>query len=103
MGRPQPLDRHLNLINCETKVIQVDESTTVANGKILQNVLIPNRTATVRVTLWEDNINKLVNKKSYQLMVKEFRGEMQLSIPLKVVQRLWKLMTLMRLQEMRSN
>ena len=69
-------------MNCKGKVIQLEEATKAANGKNIQNILIADRTATARVTLWEEDINKLVTNKSYQfkqLVLKEFRGERQLS------------------------
>ena len=60
----------------------VDEPTETASGKTLQNVLVGDKTGVARVTLWESDIHKLVQKRSYQfnkMMVREFRGQMQLS------------------------
>jgi len=60
LGSIQPFTK----INCKGKVICVDAATTTGNRKAIQNALIADRTGSTRITLWEDDINKLVANKS---------------------------------------
>ena len=69
-------------INCEAKVLQVNDIVKTANGKKLQTATVADKTATARIVMWEDDVDKLSLLKCYRfekLTVKEFRGEMQLS------------------------
>ena len=69
-------------VTCQAKVLQLEEPTETATGKILQNVLIADSSGTAKLTLWEADINKLEVNKSYELgkmVLREFRGQIQLS------------------------
>lgn len=69
-------------VTCEVKILRVDDVTETVNGKKLQNVLVADSTGMAKVTLWENDVNRLKVLKSYRLtkmLVREFRGQVQLS------------------------
>ena len=56
--------------------------TETVNGKKLQNVLVADSTGMAKVTLWENDVNRLNALKSCRLtkmLVREFHGQVQLS------------------------
>ena len=66
------------------QVAKVGEPRSVDTGKMKQDVLLCNTTGTATLSLWEDDIHKLVEGQSYQmdrLMVRSFQGKNHLSMP----------------------
>ena len=49
------------------KVVQVDDVMEVAGGKKKQDVIVSDKSKSCRVTIWEDEIDKLKVKKTYKL------------------------------------
>ena len=71
-------------VTVKVKVIKTKDPQQVATGKIKQDVVIADATAKCLLVLWESNINKLVNHKSYQLsrvVVRVFMGKHHLALP----------------------
>lgn len=71
-------------VTVRIKVIKLHDPQTVGTGKIKQDVTIADATAKATLTLWESNVKKLDNQKSYQLnrvIVRIFMGKHHLSIP----------------------
>ncbi len=69
-------------ITVSVKAIRVQEPTEVAGGKKKQDILVGDSTATARLTIWEKEIGKMEEGKSYQLcgmVVREYRGTKFLS------------------------
>ena len=64
------------------KAIRVGEVEEVAGGKKKQDIIVGDGTGTARFTIWEGEIGKVWESKSYRLsgmMVREFRGRKFLS------------------------
>lgn len=65
-------------------VKKVNEPHTVGGGKQKQEVFVCDSTGSATLTLWEDDINMLIEGKSYQmnrLVVRSFLGKNHLSMP----------------------
>ena len=63
--------------------MKVDDIVETVNGKKLQTATIADKSGTVKIVLWGDDVNSLSLAKCYKfekLVVKEFRGETQLSV-----------------------
>ena len=72
-----------NKINCEVKVLQVDEPVCTSSGKMLQNVIVADQSGVVKMNFWEDDRKKVAAIKSYRfekVSVKEYRGQKYLSV-----------------------
>ena len=59
-----PLDKipdvtSFTMINCEAKVLQVNDIVKTANGEKLQTATVADKTATVTIVMWEDDVDKL--------------------------------------------
>ena len=64
-------------------VVKLHEPKKVGTGQLKQEVLLADATAKAMLTLWEDDINSIVEGKSYQmnkLYVRSFLGNKQLSL-----------------------
>lgn len=64
------------------KAIREEDIEEVPGGKKIQNIVIADKTATARLTVWEAEIGKIEAGKSYDLtglVVREFRGRKFLS------------------------
>ena len=64
--------------------MKISEPQKVGVGKSKQEVLLSDSTGSAMLTLWEDDINMLIEGKSYQtnrLVVKCFLGKTHLSMP----------------------
>ena len=71
-------------VTVTVKVLKVHEPQTVSTGKMKQDVVIADTTARSQVTLWESDMNKLEEHKSYQLnraVVRIYMGKRYLTIP----------------------
>ena len=69
-------------VNMKVKAIREEEIEEVPGGKKIQNIIIADKTATARLTVWEAEIGKIEAGKSYDLtglVVREFRGRKFLS------------------------
>ena len=67
-----------------TKVIQIGEKHEVKPGLFKQDVTISDKTTTMKLTLWQNDIDHLENSKSYQLdnlEVKSYNASKYLSPP----------------------
>ena len=72
-----------NKINCEVKVLQVDEPVCTSSGKMLQNVIVADQSGVVKMNFWEDDMKKVAAIKSYRfekVSVKKYCGQKYLSV-----------------------
>ena len=92
----QPAKReHINLedikdlpnfveITTTAKVISVHKPIMVAGGKTKQDIIIADATSTAPLTLWETDVDRLIEGNTYSftnLLVRTFQGKKQLSAP----------------------
>ena len=73
-----------NKVTFVAKVLHVSTPTQVANGKTKQDVRIADHTNTITLTLWENDIGQLEEKKTYKfynMMVRTFQGKKYISKP----------------------
>ena len=66
------------------KAIHVNKPILVAGGKKKQDIVIADDSATAALTLWEEDIDRIVKGQTYSfsnLIVKTFRQKKQLSVP----------------------
>ena len=63
--------------------MKVDDIVETVNGRKLQTATIADKSGTAKIVLWGDDMNSLSLFKCYKfekVVVKEFRGETQLSV-----------------------
>lgn len=73
---------HFQRVNCDVKVVSVEGTKEVTGGKKLQNLLVGDCSAALRLTLWESEIGTMEEGSSYRgegLMVREYKGKKFLS------------------------
>ena len=71
-------------VTFRAQVNKVGKPHTVGGGKVKQEVLLCDSTASATITLWEDDANMLIEGKSYQMnrvIVRFFLGKSHLSMP----------------------
>ena len=71
-------------VSTTIKVLHLEDPITVSGNKCKQDVTIADATGTARLTLWEDDIGKLVQNSCYSLsnvMVRTFRQTKYLTMP----------------------
>ena len=71
-------------VNVKVKIAHVAEVVTLDNNRKLQNVTVADESGTAMVTLWQNDVGKVVTGKTYiieNLMVKCYRGEWSLTSP----------------------
>ena len=71
-------------VTFKAQVKKVGEPHTVGGGKLKQEILLCDSTSSATLTLWEDDINMMIEGKSYQmnrLVVRSFLGKNHLSMP----------------------
>ena len=69
-------------VSCTAKVLSVDEPMQVSGGKRKQDITISDSSGSIRLTVWEEYINKLDEDTSYHLSgvtVSTFKGKKFLS------------------------
>ena len=54
-------------ITCEAKVLRVDDVTETANKKKLQNAWVADSSGMAKITLWENDVDKLMTNRSQRL------------------------------------
>ena len=72
-------------VTVTVKVSDVDSPSEVKGGKKKQDIIITDATAVARFTVWEDDINRLQQGKSYKLtdvLVREYNSKKYLSTAL---------------------
>ena len=70
------------VVSVEVKVVGVEEPTVVGSGLKKQDILIGDSTGTARLAVWEKEVGKMEEDRSYRLgglMVREFRKKKFLS------------------------
>ena len=91
LGSPRLHINHLDTLNdydrvtLEVKVMKVNEQITVPTGKIKQDVIIADHTGSTTLTLWQNDINLLVQGNSYKLnrmQVHTYLSKKLLTLPL---------------------
>ena len=76
--------RNSDPVTTTVKVVKVERPTTVTTGKTKQDTVIADSTGTLRLTLWEGDVDKLDEGKSYKLvnmLVRCYKGCNYLSFP----------------------
>ena len=71
-------------VTIRAQVMRANEPQKVGMGKLKQEVILADSTATAMITLWETDVNMLIEGKSYQmskLVVRSFLGKQHLSFP----------------------
>lgn len=71
-------------VTTTVKCVKVDNPTKLNTGKVKQDTIIADSTGTIRLTLWEEDVNKIEEGKSYKLinmLVRCFKGCNYLSFP----------------------
>ena len=79
-----PKMNRFDRVTVKIKTIRVEKPEIVGNGKRKQDVVIADSSGSSVLTLWESNINSLVDDSSYQLSkltVQFFKGNYYLSFP----------------------
>ena len=69
-------------VSCIAKILNVNEPMEVSGGKKKQDMTISDSTGNIRLTVWEEHINKLEEDTSYRLSgltVRTFKGQKFLS------------------------
>ena len=69
-------------VTVEGKAVELNEAKEVSGGKHKQDVVIGDSSGSTKLTLWEEEIGKVVEGKSYRftaMMVREFKGKKFLS------------------------
>lgn len=69
-------------VTVEINVLKIDDPVEIANGKKKQDIIIADNTQSARLTLWEEDIGKLSESKSYHLsnlLIREFQGKRYLT------------------------
>ena len=76
--------RNGQAVTVAAKVLKVQEKSEVKPNLFKQDVTVSDSTGTIRVTLWQDDVDKLVLDKCYKmekLIMQSFKGEKYLSPP----------------------
>ena len=71
-------------VTLEAKVVEVSEAVTVATGKRMQEILIADANASMKCTLWEEDVGTMQEGISYRLcnfMVREYASKKFISKP----------------------
>lgn len=79
--KDKPSFHHLST---RAKAISVHKPIVVTGGKKKQDIIIADATATASLTLWEENVDRIIEGNTYSfnnLIVKTFRDKKQLSAP----------------------
>ena len=69
-------------VSCTAKVLNTDEPVQVSGGKTKQDITISDSSGCIRLTVWEEYINKLEEDTSYHfsgVTVRTFKGKIFLS------------------------
>ena len=64
--------------------MDIKDPTTVSTGKVKQELVITDDTGSTLLTLWQEDINSLLNDNLYQLnriQYRPWRGKAQLTFP----------------------
>ena len=72
-------------VTVRAAVLKVKDPQSVSKGKMKQDIIVADESGTIPLTLWEEDIGKLVQYTSYQLnrvQVHKFLGKYELTFPL---------------------
>ena len=81
LGELQDQEKY-QCVNVKAKALRLEDIEEVPGGKKVQNIIIADKTATARLSVWEGEIGKIEAGKSYELtalVVREFHGRKFLS------------------------
>jgi hypothetical protein len=65
------------VVTVSTKVVGIEGSVQVGSGLMKQDVYVSDSTATIKLTLWEEDVGKLIDGSSYLLndvLVRSYNG-----------------------------